>query len=105
MAAARLIGMLADWISDDATLPLENREALRATIVAVGCARLSDAFGGEQLRLYVPKPDMQHRIAREARITAAVSAGEAPNVIAKREKVTARWVRKVRGRIGTGGTG
>lgn len=55
---------------------------------------------GEQLRVYVAKVDDEHRDARQERIHAAIRSGEAPTVIARREGVTERHVRRMRGRLG-----
>lgn len=100
MAASRLIDMLADWVSQDPCIPVSNREAFRQTFRTVANGKLSELFGGEQLRLYVPIVGSQQRSARNERIAAAIDAGDAPEVIAKRESVSTRWVRKIRGRIG-----
>lgn len=103
MAARRLLEMLADWYASD--IPPENRQAFRDTFVTVVSGKLSDAFGGEQLRVYVPKETAEQRTARDERIAAALEAGETQRDIAKREKVTQKWVynvnhRKLRGKIG-----
>jgi redox-regulated HSP33 family molecular chaperone len=54
---------------------------------------------GEQLRVYVPKIDKDIRQARQQRIEAAIRTNEPNLSIAKREKVTERYVRKIRGRL------
>lgn len=67
---------------------------LRATVEA---ALREDFPGcGERLRLYVPHVDQQQRAARRHRILQALQAGEAPRLIARRERVSEQWVRQLR---------
>jgi hypothetical protein len=92
--------MVAEWVANAPSIPEQNRDALRQTVVSVVSAQLSEAFGGEQLRLYVPKINAEQRRSQKERIAAALIAGETSTVIAKREKVHPGWVRRLRGRIG-----
>ncbi len=93
------VDVLANSAERLITTPPDNREALRATARSVFAAALQSAFGGEQLHLYVPKLSAEQRQARDARI--GDSAGPADDV-AKRERVSDRHVRRVRGRINGG---
>jgi hypothetical protein len=61
---------------------------------------LREMAQGEQLRVYVGKIDEEQRDARQGRIEAAIRSGEAPMIIAKREGVSERHVRRMRGRLG-----
>lgn len=98
---ARLIGAVADRLASDPGVPTANRSAYRDTVVSVFSAQLTAMFGGEEIRLYVPKTATDLRRARDERISVAVAAGETPATVASRERVSERHVRRVRGRIGS----
>lgn len=66
---------------------------------------LSPHFAGETLKLYVPQGCVQAKLEREQRIRAALEQGVAPPVIARREGVSDRYVRALRGRFVTGTRG
>lgn len=74
-----------------------NREAEYLTWVSVIYAVAADCFGGE--RIYGPQVNRVEREQTRERIALAIQAGELPTQIAKREGVTERHVRKVRGTI------
>lgn len=57
---------------------------------------LCDAFGGTVL--YIPKCDGARRAARDAAIRAAYDAGERVQDIARRYRLTERWVYDILGR-------
>jgi Mor family transcriptional regulator len=96
----RLIRAVADRLANHPSIPEQNRETFKATAALAIEAELRSHFGGEQVRLYIPKFGGETRKARDERITAAIAAGEAAPSVAKRESVSERHVRRVRGRIG-----
>lgn len=95
------IGMGADLLAEKWGVPAENREAFRETAVACLRAAIADAFGGERMRvrIYVPSTDATERAEKRERIRAAVASGEPQQTIVERERVTKRWVRKLRAQI------
>ena len=97
---ARLIQAVADRLSKHPSLPIHNRDVFKATAASLIEAELRSQFGGEQIRLYIPKVGGEIRKERDERIVAAILAGEATPSVAKRESVSERHVRRVRGRIG-----
>ena len=97
---ARLIRAVADRLASHPSIPEQGRDLFKATAASVIEAELRSHFGGEQIRLYIPKFGGETRKARDERITAAIAAGEPPPSVAKREAVSERHVRRVRGRIG-----
>ena len=96
----RLIRAVADRLSNHPSIPEQGRELFKATAAQVIEAELCNHFSGEQIRLYIPKFGGETRKARDERIAAAIVAGEAAPIVAKRESVSERHVRRVRGRIG-----
>lgn len=54
---------------------------------------------GEQTTVYKPSFPLEQRQERDLRIGAALSAGEPPEAIAKRENVSKRHLRRIRARI------
>ena len=74
-----------------------NREVEYLTLVSVIYAVAADCFGGE--RIYGPQVNRVEREQARARIAQALESGEPPALIARREGVTDRHVRKVRGTI------
>jgi hypothetical protein len=97
---AQLIGKVADRLAADPLIPPDCRMAYRDTVCSVFSAHLASMFGGEEVRFYVPKAATDLRVARDRRIVAALAAGEQPDDVADREKVSTRHVRRVRGRFG-----
>jgi Mor family transcriptional regulator len=97
---AKLIGVVADRLAADPRVPTENRLAYREAVCSVFSEQLASMFGGEEVRFYVPKAATDLRIARDERIAAALAAGESASDVAKREQLSERHVRRVRGRIG-----
>lgn len=66
---------------------------------------LSKISPGEIYKLYGPHTTSDTREQRERRIREALQGGQPPEQIAKREQITERHVRRIRARIGGGGTG
>jgi hypothetical protein len=97
---SKIIGAIAERLAADPSIPVENREAFRRTIISVFECEMADLFGGEHIKIYIPKIGGQRRQDRNERIAAAIEAGEAPEVIAKRENLTPRRVRQLRGSFG-----
>jgi hypothetical protein len=97
-----VLNLAADRAASIAGVPPENRAEFRDVLVRAIEDELAKRFGGETLKLYFPRLGGMQRKARDERIEAALGAGEAPAVIAKRERISPRWVRKFRGRIGGG---
>lgn len=93
----RVISAAAERLADHPTIPLENRLAFRQAAEHVMHAQWASMVGGETvvLRIYASRMSPQTRDARRARILGALAAHEAPAAIAKREGVSARWVRKL----------
>lgn len=100
VALAKLLGAVAERLASDPSIPPANRMAYRETVISVFSAQLSSMFGGEEVRFYVPKAATDLRVARDERIATAIAAGEPPATVAKRENITERHVRNIRGRIG-----
>jgi hypothetical protein len=72
-----------------------NREAEYLTWVSVIYSVAADCFGGE--RIYGPQTNLAERERARQRIAIALQNGEPPTEIARREGVTDRHVRKLRG--------
>lgn len=87
-------------MAQDPTIPVDNRQAFRDQVSFVMATQLAAMFGGEEVRLYVPKTVPDLRAARDERIARAIEQGEPPQQVARREAVSERHVRRVRGRIG-----
>jgi hypothetical protein len=83
----------AVWGAFEGSLPLAIEDLL---------SRISP---GELYGLYGPKTTNLTRVEREQRIRDALQAGRAPAEIGKQENITPRHVRRIRSRIGHGGTG
>ena len=94
-----VVRALADGVAAQPGVPPENRDALRDTARIVIASELQRMFGGEQLRMYVPKMSAEQRQERDARV--ADSKGPSDDV-ARRERISDRQVRRIRGRIGGG---
>lgn len=95
---SRLIRTAAERLAHDPVVPPENREAFRANCESVLHAQFSLEFGGE--RIYAPREATWLRMERRQRIERALALGDSTAAIARRERVSERWVRKVRGSIG-----
>jgi hypothetical protein len=102
VALAQIVGAVADRLASHPSIPVENRMAYRDTIVSVFSAQLTSMFGGEEVRFYVPKVATDLRRERDERIAASLEAGEPPSQVAKRERISERRVRQMRGRFGGG---
>jgi hypothetical protein len=97
-----LVGSLADRVATHPSIPIENRDALRETARSVIASELQRLFGGDQLRLYVPRVSAEQRQERDARIGEALVEGGQPDDVAQRERLSGRHVRRLRGRLGGG---
>jgi hypothetical protein len=93
-----VVAALADRVAQHPSVPPANREALRATALVVIACELQSMFGGEQLRMYVPRLSAEQRQARDERIGAAPV--DAADDLTRREHLSDRHVRRLRGRIG-----
>lgn len=87
--------VLADYVTRGA--PPANRDAAYLTIMSLIYATWARVAGGEWV--YVPRTNRAELEQARLRIAQAVHAGEPPAQIARREGVTERHVRKVRGTI------
>lgn len=74
----------------------EQRRAIATAVEA-----LRPHFPGENMRLYVPRSDAKARAEQRRRIVRALKNGDPAALIAKREDVSERYVRKLRGAFGT----
>lgn len=92
----RIIAAAAARLAEDARIPVENREAFRRTAVCVFEGAVVDLVGAERMRLQGWKMTPSARTARRQRIVAALAAGESVASIAQRERVSRRWVERVR---------
>lgn len=95
-----LVGTLAERVAMHPSIPAENRDALRETARSVIAGELQRMFGGDQLRMYVPRVSAEQRQERDERIGDALEDGAPPDEVAKRERLSDRHVRRLRGRIG-----
>ena len=92
----RVVTAGADRLAERWGVPAENRAAFRQTAISSFTGMLSEAYGGDRLRIGIPLMPSPEREARRARIAAALANGEAVVVIAQRERVSAQWVRRLR---------
>lgn len=97
MARESLFHNFATALAERLTRNSPNREAEYRTLVSVIYAQAAAIFGGE--RIYGPRTNQVEMEQSRERITLALQAGEPPAQIARREGVTERHVRKVRGTI------
>lgn len=92
-----LFHSFATALAERLTRSAVNREAEYLTMVSLIYSQAAAVFGGE--RIYGPRTNQVEREQARLRIAQAVMAGEPTTVIARREGVTDRHVRKVRGTI------
>lgn len=97
MARDSLFHAFASALAERLTRHSPNSEAEYLTMVSLIYAQAAAVFGGE--RIYGPRINPVELEQSRARITSALQAGEPPAAIARREGVTERHVRKVRGTI------
>lgn len=90
-----VINAAADRLARDPRIPDGNRLAYRETAVCVLRSQFAVLFGE---RVYVSRDPQQERALRRARIVQALAAGEEARSIARRERVSERWVRALRAR-------
>lgn len=84
---------LADHLTRAAPDPAAARQAMISTIYA----QATVVFGGE--RIYGPRTNRVERDQARERIRLALQAGEKPQEIAARERVSVRTVRRARGQV------
>lgn len=77
----------------------ELEQASYQTLRAVLHAEWAAFCGGDRVRVWGGRTPAPEREAKRQRIMAAIKAGEVPAVIARRENVSADWVRKLRMRL------
>lgn len=92
--ARALADSLADRLVSGAP---QNRQAMYLTLLSLIYAKLANAAGGEWV--YIPNSNRAELEQARERIAQALQAGEPPRLIAQRERVTERHVRKIRGTI------
>lgn len=76
--------------------PVDDEGRKRVALAFETAAR--EQYGGQTVHTYVNTMRTE-RVEREQRIEAALSAGEAPESIAKREDVSKRHMRRIRARF------
>jgi hypothetical protein len=93
----QVIEAIAHRLAQHPDIPVCNRDAFRANATSVMHQQWASVFGGESvwLRLYVPNMPSSAREIRRARILSALAAGEPKAVVAKRERVSLRWVQRL----------
>lgn len=96
----RVIGAAAERLAQHPSIPPENRVAFRQAAESVMHGTWASMFGGETVwvRIYAARITAEDRARREARILEALALGDAPEAVARRERVTVRWVQKLRKR-------
>lgn len=99
MRRPSILAELAHRAANHPSIEAAVTGAVRATLPGVIESILQEICPGETLRLYVPKTQSANRLQREQRIEAALSAGEAPDSLAKRENVSKRHLRRIRARL------
>ena len=92
----RIIAAVADKLAQHPSIPPENREAFRATVISVFEAQVCAFIGYDTVRItgWVIAPS--ERRARHDRIVAALHDGQTSAQIASRELVSVQWVNKLR---------
>lgn len=87
--------VLADYVTRGA--PPANRDAAYLTIMSLIYATWARVAGGEWV--YVPRTNHAELEQARVRISQAITSGEPPAQIARREGLTERHVRRLRGQI------
>lgn len=85
------------------SIPEANRQAFRATAVHVIEQQISAVIGSDTLRITGWAVPPTQRLERRERIERALAAGESVKVIAGRELVSQRHVRRLRADLVLGG--
>lgn len=91
----QLIRGAATRIANDPAIPVENRAALAQHAEHIIWHQWRELFGGDVVNLRAPDIEPGEREARAQRIAAARSSGEPVSVIARRERITERHVRRI----------
>lgn|SRR5574337_51257 len=92
----RFVSAAADRLAADHRIPHAERAAFRLAAQLVIVAQASAIFGGE--RIYAPRRPQITRAERDARVLTALAGGEAAASIARRERITVRWVQAISAR-------
>lgn len=95
----QLIRGAATRIAADPSIPPENREALAQHAEHIIWHQWRELFGGDVVNLRAPDIEPCEREARAQRIAQALSSGEPATVIARRENITERSVRRMNPRV------
>lgn len=95
--ASALASAATDLVACLQSVDAAKREALYQNARAIFSTQVRRRYGGGDLRLYVPKADAAERQACAERVA---SADAQPVDIAKRERMSERHVRRLRGRFG-----
>lgn len=97
-----IIASAAERLSQHPSIPPENREAFRVNVVSVIEQQISAVIGSDTITVsgWVMPPSQ--RAERRDRIEAALRGGESVKVIAGRELVSQRWVRRLQAEMGLG---
>lgn len=98
-----IIHAAAERLAANPCIPPENREAFRATAVYIFEQQVSAVIGGDTLRVTGWAVPPSARRDRRERIEQALLAGESPKLIAGRELVSERYVRKLRAEMESAG--
>lgn len=89
-----VIDRAAEALSTDPRIPAAARTAFAQHAAHVLRVQFAALVGGE--RIYAPKLGEVERAARNQRILQALDCGETPRSIARRERVSEQWVRRLR---------
>jgi len=96
----RVLAIFAQRIASHVDMERAVLGAVQATLPGV----IEDVlrgmhFGGDTVRLYVPKTGTDARQQRDRRIGAAIASGDAVDVITRRENVSRRHVFRIKRQI------
>jgi len=84
----------SEVIAERQHLPAETCVAFRQTLEHILREQAASVFGGE--RVYAPKVSSAQRQQSRQRILHSIASGEPTKDIARRERVSAQWVRRLR---------
>lgn len=100
MKSTRVLAILSQRIASHRDMERAVLGAVQATLPGVIEEVLRDMhFGGDTIRLYVPKTGADARHQRDQRIGAAIANGDAVDSITKRENVSRRHVFRIKRQI------
>lgn len=93
----RVLLAAADDLARQHGVPVAQRHAFVAAAVVLHEQHLVRALGGE--RVEIPRQGSAQREMRRLRIVDSLRRGEEPAAVARREGVSTRWVRALRGTL------